>query len=601
MKLSDYVFQFLEKRGVKHVFMLAGGGCMHLVDSLGKTEGIEYVASLHEQSISFAVEAYGEYTNQLGVALVTTGPGGTNCATGVAACWLESSGALFIAGQAKTADLIGHRGVRSFGQQEVDVVSMMKPITKYAVTVMNPLSIRYHLEKSIHLATHGRHGPVWIEIPLDVQSAEIDPQYLIGFDVSQEHLQEGESIKDKVSQVLELLKKSKRPVLFVGNGVRTADALSEFHQILKVLHIPTLLSWKAMDFLPEEHPLYCGRPGGIGQRFGNFTQQNSDFILVIGARLDLPSLAFSHENFAPHAQKVIVDTDPNEILKMQMLVNIPIYSDSRRFLKEFLKQMGDSSENFSNRWKSWLATTQEWQKRFPVVLPEYREQKDYVSTYVLMDTLSDVLEEEDLLVPGSAGSCSDILMQAFRVKKGQRILNAPGLGAMGTGVPGSIGACLASGKRRTICVNGDGGFFFNVQELEVAKRLNLPIKYFVLNNEGYGSIASSQEGHFKKKVGADLSSKLSLPSITKVASAFGLSTGRILNQYRLSEELKKAIEIPGPCVIEVMVDPKERTLPRVTASVKDGKIVSNPMEDMTPLLSRDEFYSVMKTSHENIG
>ncbi len=596
MKLSDYVFQFLAKRGVKHVFMLPGGGCMHLVDSLGKTEGIEYVSCLHEQAASFAAEAYGEYTNQMGAALVTTGPGGTNCATGIAACWLESAGAMFIAGQAKTQDMILHRGVRSMGQQEVDVTSMMKPITKYAVTVLNPQSIRYHLEKGAYLATHGRKGPVWIEIPLDVQATDIDPNSLIGFDEAAEEYREGETLTEKIQRTIDLFKTSKRPVLLMGNGVRSAGAISEFKELVNQLQIPTLLTWKAMDLLPENHPYYCGRPGGIGQRFANFTQQNADLILVVGARLDLPSVAFDHKNFGKSARKVLVDNDPTEIWKFETKIDIPIYSDAKRFLKELLNQ---THQLKGKNWSAWLEKTKQWQKKYPVVVPEYREVKDFVSTYVLMDTLSDLLTAQDLIVPGSSGACADVMMQAFKVKEGQRIQNAPGLGAMGTGLPATIGACLASGKRRTVCVNGEGGFVMNIQELEGVRRMNLPIKYFILNNNGYGSIYNSQEAHFKRKVGADPSSNMTLPEIMKLATAFGLPTGRISNQGQLREELSKILAAPGPSITEIMVDPKEKTLPRVTASVKDGKIVSNPMEDMSPPLDRSEFNEIMKVSEED--
>jgi acetolactate synthase-1/2/3 large subunit len=586
IKLSDYVFKFVARQKVKHVFLIPGGGNMHLTNSLSNVKDIKPVACLHEQGCSFAAESYGEYNNSLGVALVTSGPGGTNCVTGVAAAWIESSPTLFISGQAKRADLILASGVRSMGQQEVDIVSIVKPITKYAVTVMEPESIRYHLEKAVYLAKSGRPGPVWIDMPLDVQSAVINEKSLAGFTPAAASESTASEIKQKVRQTVDLIKLSKRPVFLIGNGVRISGAADEFRKLLESLHIPVLLTWKAADILSENHPLYAGRPGGIGQRFANFTQQNADCIIIIGARLDLPSLAFDHKNFARGAKKIVVDIDLCEISKFQFKINVAVHGQAVDFINE-LSAQSHSLQDYDC--SPWLKRVKEWQKKYPVILPEYWDNKDYASTYVLMGVLSELLSEDDLIVPGSAGSCSDILMQAFKVKAGQRVLNAPGLGAMGTGIPGSIGACLASGCRRTICINGDGGFFLNIQELEVAKRLNLPIKYFVLNNNGYGSIVLSQSAHFKKLVAANPDSGFTLPDVKTVAEAFGIKTMQISKNDQLRNVIKDVVKTAGPVVCEVMVNPQEKTIPRVTSKITpDGNIVSNPMEDMSPLLGREE-------------
>jgi len=591
MRLSDYVMAFVAARGVGHVFLVPGGGSMYLVDSLGRNKDLQYVCCLHEQACAFAAEAYGEYSNELGVALVTSGPGGTNAVTGVAAAWVESSGCLFISGQAKRSDLISHRGVRSMGQQETDIVSIVRSITKYAVTIMTPESVRYHLEKAVYLASTGRHGPVWIDIPLDVQAAEIDEDNLAGFREEADSCCAHTSgpIAGEVAKVVQAIKQSKRPVFLVGNGIRTARAIPSFYELLNHVRIPVLLTWKAMDILPDDHPLYCGRPGGIGQRGANFTQQNADCLIVIGARLDMPSLAFDHKNFARGARKVMVDVDPSEIWKMQTEIEMPICADAGAFVAEFVRQ-ADSLRGYSCQ--AWLRRAKDWQAKYPVVLPEYRrEGTDLVSTYVFMDVLSDELVPSDLIVPGSAGACSDILMQAFRVKHGQRILNAPGLGAMGTGIPGAMGACLAAHSRRTICVNGDGGFQLNIQELETIQRLNLPIKFFVLNNGGYGSIRASQESHFQGRlVGANPASGLTLPDIKKVAHAYGIKTSTIADNSEIRRVIRSVLAMRGPVVCEVVVSPDEKTIPRVAATTApDGRIVSNPMEDMSPLLDRDDF------------
>jgi acetolactate synthase-1/2/3 large subunit len=583
VKLSDYVIDFVANH-VGHVYLLPGGGSMHLVDSVGRNRRVEYVACLHEQACAFAAEAYAEYTNHLGVALVTSGPGGTNALTGVAASWLESSSCLFISGQAKRADMIGNRGVRSMGHQELDIVSVVRPITKYAVTVLEPNAIRYHLEKAVYLATHGRRGPVWVDIPLDVQATCIDEARLASFGGDPGRAGNTTDVQEAVARVIRFVKQSERPVFMIGNGVKSANAVGLLTQLLEKVSIPVLLTWKAIDTLPDDHPLYRGRPGGIGQRGANFTQQNSDCIIVIGARLDLPSLAFSHTNFARAATKVMVDVDPSEIWKMQTEIHLPICADAGDFLGEFIKQ-AEALRDY--RPSPWLEKTREWQARYPVVLPEYRqEDTGYVSTYVLNDVLSDELTPSDLIVTGGAGACSDILMQAFRLKKGQRVVNAPGIGAMGTGIPAAIGACLASRGRRTVCIDGDGGFQLNIQELETLRRLDLPIKFLVLNNQGYGSIAAMQRNHFQGRyVAANPASGLTLPDVKRVAEAYGLKSAQISDNAHVRSVVRDILALSGPVVCEVIVSPTEPTAPRVSSTLSpEGTVMSNPMEDMSPLL-----------------
>ena len=337
-KLSDYVIEFVAGAGVKHIFMLAGGGSMHLVDSVGRHRELEYVCCLHEQACSFAAEHYAEFTDGLGVALVTTGPGGTNAVTGVAAAWLESASCLFLSGQAKRGDLIGATGVRSMGQQEVDIVAVVKPLTKYAVTVLDPATIRYHLEKAVYLATHGRRGPVWIDIPLDVQAATIDETGLRGF--VPPPVARAASLERQVSEAIGLIDDSQRPVLFLGNGSRAALAGGELGQLVDLLKIPVLVTWKMADFLPEANPYYAGRPGAIGQRGANFTEQNADCLIIVGARLDRPQTAFSHRNFARAATKIMVDVDTAELAKIQTEVHVPVCADAGVFTREFLRQSG---------------------------------------------------------------------------------------------------------------------------------------------------------------------------------------------------------------------------------------------------------------------
>jgi len=589
-KLSDYVIDFVARTGVRHIFMLTGGGSMHLTDSVGRNPGLEYICCLHEQACAFAAEAYAEYTANLGVALVTTGPGGTNTVTGVAAAWLESASCLFLSGQAKRADLIGSTGVRSMGQQEVDIVSVVKPITKYAKTIVDPDTIRYELEKAVYLATHGRRGPVWIDIPLDVQAASIDENALDSFNPPAQLAHDELSIQ--VSQAIDLYNRSERPVLFLGNGARAAHIKGLVQKLIDTLQIPVLVTWKIVDAVPNDCEFYAGRPGAIGQRAANFTQQNSDWIMVIGARLDRPQTAFSYKNFARAAAKVLVDVDPAEIAKFDAPIDVPVSSDASQFIEEFLRQ---ASKIVKRSRSCWLNRTRDWQSKYPVVLQEYWNTQDVVNTYVLMDVLSDELSAADLLVPGSSGPCSDIFMQAFRLRSGQRVVNAPGLGAMGTGLPGSIGACLASGRKRTVCVNGDGGFQLNIQELETVRRLELPIKYFILCNGGYGSIMATQRNYFQGRfTGSDPSSHLTLPDIRRVANAYGIPTAHIHDHGEIRNQVRAVLAQPGPVICAVDVSPDERTAPRVISKVQaDGSIVSYPMEDMWPFLDRDEFQANM--------
>jgi acetolactate synthase-1/2/3 large subunit len=566
---------------------------MHLVDSLGSQPRLVGITCLHEQSCAYAAEGYGEYTKALGAALVTTGPGGTNAVTGVAAAWVESAPCLFISGQAKRADLIGDRGVRTMGQQEIDIVSVVRPITKYAVTVMDPQEIRLHLEKAVHLARTGRQGPVWVDIPLDVQAANIEPSSLCGFDPDPvDELALSRTCQQAARRALELLEQAERPVVMAGNGARMAKV--QLLELVEKLQLPLLTTWKAADIIPDDHALHAGRPGAIGQRGANFVQQNADWLLVVGARLDLPQTAFNHANFAPRAKRIFVDVDPTELSKFQMPIELPVVADATVFLDCLLEIA--ASRPARNR-SAWLEQCQAWQRKYPVVLAEHwSEPQAYVSTYALMDVLSDLATPSDVLVPGSSGPCSDIFMQAFRVKAGQRICNAPGLGAMGTGLPQSIGVCLASGMRRTICINGDGGFQLNIQELETLRRLHLPIKIFVLDNGGYASIQSMQRAHFSGRlVSSDPSSGLTLPDVGRIADAYRLQTRRISNQVDLRDQVKAVLDLDGPVICVVTASPMEKVMPRATSSVQpDGSVVSMPMEDLWPLLDREELRANMR-------
>lgn len=595
MKLSDYIAEFIYNLGVRHIFMLPGGGAMHLNDSIGRRSGLEYICNLHEQGSAIAAEAYGQYSG-LGVAMVTTGPGGTNALTGVAGAWLESTPLLVISGQVKRADLVGIRGVRQIGFQEIDIVKVVSPITKYAVTVTDPLDIRRCMEEAVWRATHDRPGPVWVDIPLDVQAADITPELLAGF-ASPATIDRTGEIAQAVARTVQLLRGARRPVVLAGNGVRHARAVQDFIRWAERIEIPVLTTWKALDFVPDDWSLYVGRPGAVGQRAANFAQQTCDLFISIGARLDFGQTAYNHAHFAPGAKRIVVDIDSAELAKLQMSLEVSLAADAG----EFLRSLSSACEavDFPS-WARWIERCQGWKIKYPIVLPEYYAAAEGVNNYVLVDTLGKLLGSGDLLVPGSSGACSEITCQALPTPKGLRFINTQGLGSMGFGVPAALGACLASGQRRTICVDGDGGFPMNAQELAIIARKKLPIKFLILNNSGYGSIRTTQSNYFQGRfVACDERSGLYLPSVADIASAFRIPFRRIESQVSLAERLSDALSLDGPVIVDVVMAPGQVTQPKVSSRQQaDGKMVTMPMEDLWPFLERSELHAIMSTGNE---
>jgi acetolactate synthase-1/2/3 large subunit len=594
-KVSDFIFEYLaETVKVKDVFMLPGGGCMHLVDSLGRNPDLSYTCTLHEQAAAIAGEIYGQYTNNLGVVLVTAGPGSTNAITGVAGAWIDSTPLLVISGQAKCEDLMTGKGIRQMGIQEVDIASIVKPVTKYSCCVKDPQMIKYELQKAVYLARNGRKGPVWLDIPLDVQGAFVEEQNLKEF-VPPEDTITLEQYESFASKAVELLQNAQKPAILVGNGVRLANAEKEFIALAEKMQIPVMTTWKAADFLTEDHPLFVGRPGIVAQRGANFVQQNSDVLLIIGARLDLCQTGFNHPHFAPKAKKIIIDIDQNEINKLDIQFELSMAGDAGNFIKTALKILENSSN--SSNFNSWLKRCKEWQNKYPVILPEYcLENDDKVNTYYLIEVISGMLNQDTVLVPGSSGACAEVTMQAVKIQNGVRVLNTPGLGSMGFGLPATIGACVASGGKTTIGIVGDGGVQMNIQELQTLARMQLPVKLFVLNNSGYGSIYHMQKNRFEGNlVACNSESGLDLPNVCKLAEVYGLKTMRIHSQKELKEKVSEALNCDGPIICDVIVDPEGMTAPRLASEVlPDGKIVSKPMEDLAPFLDREEFEANMR-------
>ncbi len=586
IKLSDYIFQYLEEKRVQHVFMVPGGGAMHLVDSLGNTE-LEYICCQHEQAAAIAAEAYGQHSNHIGVALVTSGPGGTNTITGVAAGWIDSTPMMILSGQAKRQDLIGNKGVRQIGSQEVSIIEIVEPITKYAVQVYDPEMVCYYMEKAYYEATTGRKGPVWVDIPLDVQATMIEPSQLKHFIRTEDTVVEG--IELLVAQTLQRLRDAKKPLILAGNGIYTSDAVNDLHKLLQKIQVPVQTTWKSIDVMWDAHPLYVGHPGGLGDRGANFVIQECDLLIALGARLDNSITAFNESDFAPNAFKIVIDIDENELKKFTMHIDMPICCDVKYFLEIANKTM--KNEEVIDK-EQWIIHCRELREKYPVITKQHEMMKSYVSGYYFTGLLSDILEEKDIIVPESAGVTAEATIQAFRNKKGQKMKHAAGLGSMGFGLPYSIGACLANNQRRTILINGDGAFQLNIQELETLHRLQLPVKIFIWNNQGYASIRGMQRNNFAGHyVASDTHSGMTLPDLSKIAKAYGLETYKILNNSEVVSGIQHVINMDGPVLCEVMIDPDEVVMPKVQARIgEDGNMIAGRLDSMWPFIEGKNEY-----------
>ena len=603
MKLSDYVLKFVADLGVTNVFLVTGGGAMHLNQSLAAETRITSICNSHEQASAICAEGYAKATNGLGVCMVTTGPGGTNAVTGVAGAWLDSTPTLYISGQVKRPDRMFDPstgkplGMRQLGVQEVDICSIVRPITKYAETILVPEDIRYHLEKAVYLALNGRPGPVWIDVPLDVQATPIpDPATLRSFDPKElaglSNITGTSNIPSEVARVIEEFNKSERPLLFAGNGIRLARAEREFEELRKLLGVPTVATWCAADLVPSDDPTYVGRPGSVAARGANFALQNSDFLLAIGVRLDFAITGYAPHNLAREAHKVAVDIDPAELQKLHPYLQQPICADAKSFLTELLKHKDDIKPRNLD---AWLARCADWKTRYPVVTDEHRKPEGLVSIFNLAEVLGTEATPEDRLVVGNSGSGIEIYLLACPTLHSQRLFHTAGLGSMGYAIPMAIAVSIANPGREVIAVDGDGGFMFNIQELETIHRLNLPIKFFVLNNDGYSSIRASQAAYFgKPSIGADKNTGLTIPNLSAVGQAFKLSTHVIADQTNLRAEVRKVLDTPGPVLCDVNVLPDEVRAPRLQSYQKeDGSFVSKPLEDLFPFLPREEFLANM--------
>lgn len=583
-KLSDYLMKLLVKNGVRDVFTVSGGGMMHMVDSLGKNKRIRYISCHHEQACATAAEAYSRYRGHLGVAMVTTGPGGTNAITGVASAWVDSIPMLVISGQVRTQIMADYRTLRQLAPQEINIVDLVKPITKYAVTVMDPKTIKFHLEKAFYLAQEGRPGPVWLDIPLDVQGAFIESKILKGY-IAPLH-KKTPGISQIVKKIVGLINNSQRPVLILGHGIRLAGATGLVPQLINKLKMPVLLPYNGLDLVEEKNPYLQGKFGPMGSRKGNFALQNSDLVLSIGASLNLTSIGFDLEGFAPKAKIVGINIDEAELKKPSLRMDLPIVCDAKIFIKELLSQTKKVNFAYSPQW---MKACKIWKKKYPVILPEFFENKNFVNTYVFFDKLSALLNCNDVLVTGvSLDSVG--MYQALKINKGVRAFTNKNFGGMGWCLPAGVGASVANTNSKTILVTGDGSIQFNIHELGTVSAYRLNLKIFVFNNNGYESIRTMQDNHFKSRyVGADPSSGVTNPNFEMLAASYGINYFVMKNNTELDVKLRKILNSSGPALCEILVSPDQHRVPRASSFKRpDGTMESRPLEDMWPFLPREE-------------
>jgi acetolactate synthase-1/2/3 large subunit len=594
IKVSDYLARRVAGLGVTHVFLISGGGAMHLDDSFGRRDDLTIVCNHHEQACAMGVEGYARVRGDIGVAVVTTGPGGTNTLTGVLGQWHDSVPALYISGQVRYGTTVASTGLplRQLGDQEADIVAIVSPITKYAVMVTDPATVRYHFEKAVHLARTGRPGPVWLDVPLDVQGAMVDEGSLEGFvPDAAERLFDAEAATAAIHALVERLRAAERPVLLGGSGVRTAGAHEAFLRLAEKLAIPVVTAWNAHDLLYEDHPLYAGRPSTVGDRAGNFAVQNSDLLLSIGCRLNVRQIGYEFEAFAREAYLAVVDVDELELRKPTIRPDLPIHADAAFFIEALLQALG-AAEPPDRSW--WIEWCQERRRRYPVVLPAYAEDDSRgVNPYVFVDRVSEAVEEGDIVVTANGAACV-VGFQALRLKPGMRLIGNSGTASMGYDLPASIGACLAAG-RRVICFAGEGSVQMNIQELQTIAHHRLPVKVFVFDNGGYLSIRQTQDnlfgGHY---VGEGPRSGVSFPDMVRVAEAYGIPAERVDTHDALDAAIARALATDGPALVRVVMDPRQNFAPKVASEKRpDGRMVSKPLEDMYPFLDREEFGSNM--------
>lgn len=588
IRVADYVAQTLALKGIQHAFMVTGGGAMHLNDAIGRCKGLEWICCHHEQGCSMAAQAYFRLTGKPALVNVTTGPGGTNAITGVYGAWVDSEAMIVISGQVKWETCIGSTGLplRQMGDQEVDITRLVAPVTKYAAMVTDPQQIRYHLEKAFHLATTGRPGPVWLDIPMNVQGAIIESDTLPGYDASEDALTFETDLEQSVLQLVERLKQAERPVILAGSGVRISGAYQEFLKLIDFLKLPVATAFNAHDLVPDEHPMYVGRPGTVGNRPGNFAVQNSDFLLVLGCRLNIRQIGYDYKTFARAAYTVMVDVDASELKKPSLRIDLPVHADLGEFIRCLTKKAQSVHQPAHGKYLAWC---KERLARYPVLQPQFFDRPSPVNPYVFASRLFEQLPDDAIVTTANATACV-VTFQVARIRGQQRLFSDSGSAPMGFDLPAAVGACVASGKKRVITLAGDGSVMMNLQELQTIATNKLPITVFVLNNNGYHSIRQTQQNFFADSpIGFDKDSGVSFPDFGQLAAAFGLPYERVDCHADLDATLIRALGHEGPSICEVVLDPTQAFSPKAASRrLEDGRMVSSPLEDLAPFLPREE-------------
>ena len=594
IKVSNYVSQFLVDHGIDTAFTVTGGGAMHLNDAFGHQEGMHCVYNHHEQACAIAAESYARIHNKIAACVVTTGPGGTNAITGVVGGWLDSIPMLVISGQVRydtTARWSG-LGIRSMGDQEFEITKAVDCMTKYCEMVTDKNKIRYCLEKALKLSQQGRPGPCWLDIPLDIQGSYVETDDLYPYDGEGDETLPEVPSDDVILEIIDMIKNAERPVFNAGNGIRIAGAFDEFRAVIEKLNIPVVTGWDSIDLIEDEHPLYVGRAGIMGDRPGNFAVQNSDVFFSVGSRLSIRQVGYNYKSWARAAKKIVVDVDAEELKKPTVNPDMPICADAKAFLKRMNELLSD--EKLFDK-ENWNETCRNWKKDYPVVLPKHYEQTEPVNVYAFIKELSSRLNEGQITVVGNGSACV-VGSHGYVIKKDQRFIINSAIASMGYDLPAAIGACVCDHSQDIINVTGDGSIQMNLQELQTIVQNKLPIKIFMINNGGYHSIRQSQMNFFGEPlvgVGQD-SHDLSFPDMSKLIPAYGIPYVRIEKNADLGAKIEETLAIPGYAFCEIMVDPDQKFEPKsATKKLPDGSLVSAPLEDLAPFLPREELEKIM--------
>lgn len=591
IKLAKYISEFMVKNGIKDVFTVTGGGAMHLNDAFGHQEGLHSTYNHHEQACAIAAEGYARISNEIALVCVTSGPGGTNAITGVLGGWLDSIPMFVISGQVKRETTLWSTDLplRQLGDQEYNIIDSVRPMTKYAVMVTDPLTIRYHLEKALFLAKNGRPGPVWLDIPLDVQAAVIETDDLKPFDSTECQLIENPVYNEELTPtILKKIKEAKRPVILAGTGIRLADAYPEFLECVDKLHIPVVTAWNNHDLLRNDHPCFCGKPGTVGTRGGNFVVSNCDLLITLGCRMNIRIISYNKLGFAKDAYKIMVDIDENELKKPTIKIDMPIHANVKDVLRSINKS--DYSADNENH-KKWLEWCRKIDAKYPAARPEFYHDAEYMNPYAFLSEAFKAFEEDEKIVCGNGSACV-MTFQAADIKDGQRLFTNSGCAAMGYGFPAALGVCVQQKGKRVVCIDGDGSFQMNIQELQTVVYNNMNMKIIYLNNNGYHSIRQTQTNLFKGQplVGVCDGNGLSFPDAEKIANAYGIPFVRITNIKEARTQIEGILKTDGPVMCEAVVDPSQNFEPKLSSKVlDDGRIVSPELDDMFPFLPKEEY------------